>query len=403
MPRFGHGGKKHACYCCTTPCPSAPIVLKIGWLVNPIPIQRLGANPVNFISCKIVIKSFLVTLKEIFHQLNFVWQCRRYGLGLWQCPQFLFLVMGIFIGLSAIVSFIIGTRYVADPALVALIVLVISALLLIISFLIVQSFERLAEANRMKSEFISVVSHQLRGPLSNLSWVIETLMSGRFGRIAERQTEYFQILKENAGRMKELVSDLLTVSKIEVAELPLRQEIFSLEELIRDLINGFKPFSRASNVEIILESERELPRVTADQAQIRQVVENLIDNAIRYCQPAKTTDSQRISAKGRVKIRLTKEGRWVRFEIEDNGIGVPQADQKYIFQKFFRAANILRHQTQGSGLGLFIAKAIIERSKGKIGFSSKEGKGSVFWFTLPIKQGWMVRSGLTAQPSKRSQ
>ena len=314
-----------------------------------------------------------MAIKEILSQLNVLAQCRRYGIPLWQCPQFLFLIMGIIIIGSTLTAYAIGNRYIEDPELVALITLLIAAILFIIAAIITRSFERLAEASRMKSEFISIVSHQLRSPLSNLRWAIELLMSGRLGKIEEKQTEYFRILKENSGRMEELVSDLLVVSRIETATLPLKKKEISLEELINKLISEFQPFARASNVEIEFKSQENLPKILADPSQLYLVVENLLDNAIRY-----------IKDKGKVKILLEKRGPNLYFEIEDNGVGIPREDQKYIFQKFFRSENILRYQTQGSGLGLYISKAIIERSGGKIGFKSEENKGSTFWFTLPI-------------------
>jgi len=282
--------------------------------------------------------------------------------------------MGIIIIGSTLTAYAIGTRYIEEPELVALIILLITAILFIIAVIITRSFERLAEASRMKSEFISVVSHQLRSPLSNLRWAIELLMSGRLGKIEEKQTEYFRILKENSGRMGELVSDLLIVSRIETATLPQKRKEISLEDLIKKLISEFKPFAQASNVEIEFKSEENLPKILADPSQIRLVVENLLDNAVRY-----------IKDRGKVKMLLSRRGQNLYFEIEDNGVGIPKEDQKYIFQKFFRSENILRYQTQGSGLGLYISKAIIERSGGKIGFKSQEGVGSTFWFTLPIK------------------
>jgi len=311
--------------------------------------------------------------KNILSQLNILAQCKRYGLPLWQCPQFLFLIMGIIIIGSTLTAYAIGTRYIEEPELVALIILLITAILFIIAVIITRSFERLAEASRMKSEFISVVSHQLRSPLSNLRWAIELLMSGRLGKIEEKQTEYFRILKENSGRMGELVSDLLIVSRIETATLPQKRKEISLEDLIKKLISEFEPFAQASNVEIEFKSEENLPKILADPSQIRLVVENLLDNAVRY-----------IKDRGKVKMLLSRRGQNLYFEIEDNGVGIPKEDQKYIFQKFFRSENILRYQTQGSGLGLYISKAIIERSGGKIGFKSQEGVGSTFWFTLPI-------------------
>jgi len=313
-------------------------------------------------------------LKEIFSQLNIFAQCKKYGLPLWQCPHFLFLLMGLIIIGSTLGVYLIGNRYVQDPQVMALITLLVTAILFIIAFIVTRSFERLVEASRMKSEFISVVSHQLRSPLSNLRWVIELLMSGRFGKIEEKQTEYFKILKENNARMEELVSDLLTVSRIETAALPLKKKEISLEELIKELISEFEPFAKASNVEIEFKSEPNLPKIFADPFQIRLVIENLLDNAVRY-----------IKDKGKVEIKLGKKGESLYLEIKDNGVGIPKEDQKYIFQKFFRSENVMRYQTQGSGLGLFIAKAIVEKSGGKTRFKSEEGKGSTFWFTLPIK------------------
>jgi len=312
--------------------------------------------------------------KEILSQLNIFAQCRKYGLPLWQCPQFLFLIMGIIIAVTTITSYVIANRYIADPQIVALMVLIITAILFIIASIITRSFERLAEANRMKSEFISVVSHQLRSPLSNLRWALELLISGRLGKIEEKQTEYFKILKENSARMAELVQDLLIVSRIETAKLPFKEQEFVLEDLVNDLIKEFEPFARASNVEIYFELGKNLPKAFSDPFQIRLVIENLLDNAIRY-----------IKERGRVEIKLETRDKNFYFEIKDNGIGIPREDQKYIFQKFFRSENILRYQTQGSGLGLYIAKAIVERAGGKIGFRSQEGVGSTFWFTLPIR------------------
>ena len=312
--------------------------------------------------------------KEIFSQLNIFAQCKKYGLPLWQCPHFLFLIMGLIIIGSTLAVYLIGSRYVQDPQVIALIVLLVTAILFIIAFIVTRSFERLAEANRMKSEFISVVSHQLRSPLSNLRWIIELLNSGKVDSVSEKQLEYFKVLKENSDRMRELISDLLIISRIETAKFPLKKKEFSLVELIKELIKGLEPFAKASNVEVKFEPKAGLPKIFADPSQIQLVIENLLDNAIRY-----------IKEKGKVEIKLKRKDGNLYFEIGDTGVGIPKEDQKYIFQKFFRSENILRYQTQGSGLGLYISKAIVERSGGKIGFKSEERKGSTFWFTLPIK------------------
>lgn len=311
--------------------------------------------------------------KEILSQLNIPGQCKRYGISLWQCPQFLFLIMGLVITISALTAYAIGTRYVEDPRMVALMVLLTTAILFIIAIIITNSFERLAEANRMKSEFVSIVSHQLRSPLSNLKWATELLMSGKLGKTEEKQTEYFKILKENSDRMGELIKDLLIVSRIETAKLPIKKVEFSLEDLVKELIKEFRPFAQASNVEIEFQAKRNLPKIFADPSQIRLVIENLLDNAIRY-----------IKGRGVVEIKVERKEKNLYLEIRDTGVGIPEEEQKYIFQKFFRSENALRYQTQGSGLGLYISKAIIEKSEGKIGFKSQKGIGSTFWFTLPL-------------------
>jgi len=227
----------------------------------------------------------------------------------------------------------------------------------------------------MKSEFISIVSHQLRAPLSNLRWTIDLLMSGRIAQVSEKQIIYLGMLKENSQRMEGLVSDLLTVSRLEADDFSFNPKKASLVELTKKLISRFGPFARASNIEIKLIVKEDLPEIFFDPLQIEQVISNLLDNATHY-----------IKGKGLVEIRLERKGELVYFEIKDNGIGIPKADQKYIFQKFFRSENALKNQAQGSGLGLYIAKAIIKKSRGKIDFVSEEGRGSTFWFTLPRRK-----------------
>jgi signal transduction histidine kinase len=310
--------------------------------------------------------------EEILDQLNIVAQCQRYRVTLWQCPQFLFVIMGTIIIVAAIVAYLIGVRFIENPQIIALIVLILSAILLIFSYIITISFERLAEANRMKSEFVRIVSHQLRSPITNLSWAIDSLMSGELGSTKKEQLEYFKILKENSSRMKELIKDLLITSRIQEGTLPIKKEKTNLIEIIKKVLSEFQPFARASNVQVKFDFEENLPEISTDPQQIKLVIENLLDNAIRY--------SKR---KGEVRIFLGKKGNNIYFVIKDKGVGIPKEDQKYIFQKFFRAKSAAGKQ--GTGLGLFINKAIIEKLGGKIWFESEEDKGTTFYFTLPLK------------------
>ena len=315
-----------------------------------------------------------MNFKDILNELNVVGNCRKYGISIWQCPQFLFVIMGIVIIATSLTTYALGTRYVADPDTVSLIVLAITVVLFVITFSMTRSMEGLAEANRLKSEFVSIVSHQLRSPLSNLKWAIEFLLSGRLGEVAVKQGEYFKILKENATRMEELVADLLIVSRLEQSRFPLNKSAFSLPDLVKEVISAFEPAAQSAHLELKLEAANSLPQAWADVLRIKMVIENFLDNAIRY-----TKDS------GEIKITIKPKGKNLLFVIQDKGVGIPKEDQKRIFQKFFRSKNIMRYQTSGSGLGLFIAKSLAEKSGGKVGFQSQENKGSMFWFTIPIK------------------
>lgn len=314
--------------------------------------------------------------RKIREQFDIGAYCRKYNVSLWQCPQFLFLVMGVVVMVTAVVTYILGTHYVADPAFVSLIVLGLTVVLMVITFSITRSLEGLAEANRLKSEFVSIVSHQLRAPISNLKWALEFIVSGRCGKIQGTHAEYTKIIQDNTDRMGELVEALLMVSRIDQGGLVLRNSEFDLESLAQKAIVAFEPMAKEAKVKITLELPPVcLPKAFADPSQITLAVDNLIDNAIRYTNEG-----------GTVRIIIKPKNRkYLFFSVEDDGVGIPRQDQPYIFQKFFRSGNAMKQKTFGSGLGLYIAKSIIDGCHGKIGFFSEENKGSTFWFTIPTR------------------
>ena len=312
--------------------------------------------------------------KKFLSHFNIIGQCKANGLSIWQCPQFLFVIMGIIILITALSSYLIGTRYITEPTFVALIVIGVTAILFVISFIIIQSFEKLAEASRMKSEFINIVSHQLRAPITNIKWITDFLTSEDIEMAVEKEEEYFSHLRENIRRMVELIDELLIVSRIEKGSFPIKKKKASLSKIVKDLVSRSKVFAEAKNIELKFYTPRSLPLAYFDPTMIKLVVENLVDNAIRYTRK-----------KGKVKLWLIQKGRYLHFKIQDTGVGIPKKDHGFIFGKFFRSENALREQTRGSGLGLYIAKTIIEKSNGRIWFKSREGKGTAFYFILPIK------------------
>ena len=312
--------------------------------------------------------------KFFCEQLNIKKQCDKYNLPLWQCPQFLFLIMGVVIIIIIIVSYLVAIQRVDDPQTVILFILFSTSILVIIDYIVIHSFERLAESTRMKMEFIGIVSHQLRSPVTNLKYALEPLMSGELGEIQKEQLDYLAILKQNIDRIHNLIDDILVVSRIQTGVLSLKEENFSIIDLVEEVITEVKPVSLASNITINLKKGENIPNISSDPFWVKEAFKNLVDNAIRYQK-----------GKGKVDILLEKRNKNVYVEVKDLGVGIPKADQKYIFQKFFRAKNVLKEQTSGTGLGLFIVKGVIEKLGGKINFISKENKGSTFWFNLPIK------------------
>lgn len=293
--------------------------------------------------------------------------CSKYRISIWQCPQFLFLVMGAFIITSILVTYQV-TRSYQDPEIAALIVLILSAVLFAIGNIIVNSFERVALSLLSKSEFISIMSHQLRSPLSAIKWQLNVLSTDNF-------SDYIKGIYEQNERMIHSVNDLLEVNRIDDNDIVLKPVEFSLAELTEKVVNNFQKLSEKNNAKISLLIEPDLPLAYADEERIMDVLEHLIDNAIRYSLGG-----------GEITIGLKRNDKGVLWRIVDQGSGIPKEDQKKVFEKFFRSDNITRYQTIGSGVGLFIAKSIIKLSGGEMGFSSTLNKGSIFWFLLPIKK-----------------
>jgi signal transduction histidine kinase len=310
-------------------------------------------------------------LKKILYKFNFR-ECKDYNLGLWQCPSFLFVIMG-FINIASI----LGTYAVVNkydmPEMVIFSVSGVSILIVSVGTSIINSVEYMAKANKMKSEFISIASHQLKAPLSGMRWSTDILLGDKLGKLGSRQEEYLKDIRENTNRMIKLVNDLLDVSRIELGRMEINLQEVDLKKTVEDVVKELNFFAKANNVELLTGIGKDVSKVRTDPLRIRMVIQNFIDNAIKYIGPKK----------GTIKISLKNEGSNVRCSVMDNGVGISKNDREKIFDKFFRGDNIVKKQTIGTGLGLYIAKAAVESSGGKIGFNSKEGEGSTFWFTLP--------------------
>jgi len=312
-------------------------------------------------------------MKNYLKKLPFFKECFQYSVPLFQCPSFLFLILGILNIAAMLSTYFIATRFSDEPEVSALITISVSLVIFVIGSVVVNSFDKLAQANKMKTEFVRIASHQLRSPLTSLRWAVDQLMEGVVGRPTEEQIEYLKIISESNQRMLKLINDLLDVSKIEMGSFMFKFEPVDLEKVAKEVIEGLAPFAKANNILLNLVFDPQLPPVHSDQERIRMVFSNLIDNAIKYN-----------LGKGQVDVGAKLKDKNIQVFVKDNGVGIPKEQQKNIFQKFFRSDNAMKHQTIGTGLGLFIVKAIVEANKGKIWFESEENKGTTFLFEIPI-------------------
>jgi len=225
----------------------------------------------------------------------------------------------------------------------------------------------------LKTDAKSVVAHQLKAPLAGIKSALEVVLSGDLGPLTKDQEEYLELTFDSVERIIILVKELLDVAQIDEDGLQLEQEQAQLSILVKEVVDRLKVFAEAKNTHLMLQIEDD-SAISIDVMKVRQVVHNLVMNAILYN-----------VGKGSVTVTLRRQGDQIIFSCSDNGIGIREQNKDKVFAKFYRSQKARLVVPDGSGLGLFISKAFIERSGGKIWFESKENSGTTFYFMLPIK------------------
>lgn len=310
---------------------------------------------------------------KIVNDLNFKKQAKELGISVWSTPSFLFLMMGLIAIILMTATYYISKNY-ENPEIIVIAESVVVSIIFIIGNTVIRGVEQVARLNKLKSEFISIASHQLRTPLSAMKWETEILLSKHKKGLDERQIAIIENIRALSFRMTKLVNDLLDVAKIDQGKMIFRKEKTDFVKVLEGVLKEAECLIKAKNIRIIFDKEKIIPVFWSDPEKIKLILDNLIGNSIKY-----------IAYRGKIEIKLKKNDGFLVCSIKDNGVGIPEQQHKQIFNKFFRSDNVVKYQTEGTGLGLYIVKNVVEQAGGKIWFESREDTGTIFSFSLPMK------------------
>ncbi len=233
-------------------------------------------------------------------------------------------------------------------------------------------FKKLKEVDKMKDEFISMASHELRTPITTLKGFISMILEGDFGELNKNGQKNLRIMESSANRLNSLVEDLLNVSRIEQKRLPINLKEVNTKEVLESMRDEFELRTKQEGLELKLILEENIPHALADEDKLRQVLINLMGNAVKY------------TKKGQIELSAKVEKTYLTIAIKDSGIGMSAQDREGLFSKFHRIKNEKTKGITGTGLGLWITKQLVELMNGHIYVDSIENVGTKIYFTLPI-------------------
>ncbi|MCB8948394.1 MAG: GAF domain-containing sensor histidine kinase [Ardenticatenaceae bacterium] len=234
-------------------------------------------------------------------------------------------------------------------------------------------YEAIQDANKAKSEFISLVAHELRVPMTSIKGYTDLMNAGLAGPLSDQQKQFLEVIRRNLSRMSSLISDLSDINHIESGRMKFDLKPFDLREVVGDVADSLRERIENREQTLHIEIEDDLPEVFADTTRIAQVVSNLMSNANKYTQDG-----------GDITLRAWPNGRYAYVSIQDNGLGISEENQQKLFTQFFRAEDKEVRAQAGWGLGLSIVRRMVEAQNGEITFESKLGEGSTFTFTVPL-------------------
>ena len=244
---------------------------------------------------------------------------------------------------------------------------------------------RLKEIDKAKTEFVSLASHQLRTPLSAINWYGEMLIAGDAGKLSEEQEKYVKEIYTGSQRMVDLVNALLNVSRLDLGTFLIEPERVNIREIAQSVIKDLGPLISQKHITLAQQFDAQMPVFSADAKLLRMILQNLLSNAVKYSQDKGEVIAEIKVVKKNEKFGNKKFGfNSLCISVRDKGMGIPLQQQNKIFSKLFRADNAMETETEGTGLGLYIVKSIVDQAGGQIWFNSEQNKGTEFYAAFPI-------------------
>lgn len=232
---------------------------------------------------------------------------------------------------------------------------------------------KVLEIDKEKEEFSTMITHELKTPLVPIIGYGDMFLNGKLGELSLPQKQKLQIMHTNAGRLANLIQDVLDAKKLELGEMHFQMRQATARQLIEESINSLKPHADSRGVQLVSSLDHDL-NLLCDTDRILQVLNNLVNNGIRFS-----------SNNGRIELSATLSDASIVFSVKDNGIGIPKEKQSKLFTKFYQVETSLTRRPGGTGLGLVICRGIVEAHKGRIWLESEAGKGSIFSFSIPVQ------------------
>jgi len=236
-----------------------------------------------------------------------------------------------------------------------------------------KSYKELKKLDVKKNEFISIASHELQTPMTTIHGFSQLLNKKKVLNNPKKRKKYLAIITSESERLSKLIKDMLDLSRIDLGTLKLNIETFDLTQLLKDMKFQMYQKIKEKGLKLNLKIDRNIPKMETDKEKLKQILINLISNATKYTE------------KGTITVEAHKQGRNIQFSVSDTGIGIPKKEFSKIFERFYQAGYSHRRRAPGAGLGLSVCKEFTEALGGKIWLTSKVGKGTTFYFTLPIK------------------